>query len=174
MGYCGQGLDQIKTTQTPQVQMIHSSTHDKGSALNGNATAQTRTDPFARQKKPALTGKCVAQCTTSEPVLESLSTTSSLITSESHFFLYSVSNWGKGERKGKVLNIARRGFALVFVLSTHTYTHTEQTCWLCKGTEYHLELAGTYHKYISNSRIPTVTSKLRCPKPSPTFILYMS
>lgn len=130
MGYCERGLQQIKTTQTLQVQMIHLSSHDNGSAPSGSAMthgmhANTRTDPLHNQK-PELTGNCVAQCTTSEPVLESRSTTSSLITRESHFFLYSVSNWGKGERKGKVLNIARRGFALVFVLCerTHKHTHT--------------------------------------------------
>lgn len=116
-------------------------------------------------RKPVLTGKCVAQCTTSEPLLESRSTTSSLITSESHFFLYSVSNWGKGESKGKVLNIASRGSRLVFVLCVHTRTHTHR---LRKGTEYHSGLARTYHEYI-DSRRPAITFKSRCPKGSTKF-----
>lgn len=51
-----------------------------------------------------LTGKYVAQCTISDPVLVSLSTTSSLITRASHFFRYSVSSW-----RDKMEGTVRRG-----------------------------------------------------------------
>ncbi|KAF4796638.1 hypothetical protein TURU_082414 [Turdus rufiventris] len=67
-------------------------------ALTGNCVTLI---PIPRSQIPnprspipfALTGNCVTQCTSSEPVAGSRSTTSSLSTSESHFFRYSVSSW---------------------------------------------------------------------------------